>query len=269
MVLCLHFIGVTLRWALAQGLPALAELEGEIQKTSSAEDVRSLLNRKRASLRDALASAESGGEYAPVSPEALNKILHPATDPNPQGFLRVLYQMQSQFKTFAPGSRSRAASARAQQIRVPSAADNPEEIFLFWSRFFLTQVDASVPLLLCLPLDEHSLWVDATAGEPESHEFFALRASPKAVPLVSEVPYTLDEDFTTRARAFLDAFQRGDAAGISPPTQSAASEKSAAPCQGGLLKWLGVGWCPGAHRCCSRGLPPPQTFPPSGLRQAN
>ena len=56
-------------------------------------------------------------------------------------------------------------------------------------------MDPSVPLLMCLPLDEN--WVDITAGDPESHEFFALRASPKAVPLVSEVPYTLDEDFLT------------------------------------------------------------------------
>src|SRR6266704_110912 len=59
MVVCLHFAGVTLRWALTHGLPALAELEEQIQKTHSAEDVRSLLSRKRAALREALASADA------------------------------------------------------------------------------------------------------------------------------------------------------------------------------------------------------------------
>jgi formylglycine-generating enzyme required for sulfatase activity len=238
MVVCLHFIGVSLRWALAQGLPVLAELEDKIRNTNSAEDVRSLLNAKRSALRAALPSAESGGEYAPVSPDALSRILHPGGDPNYQGFLRVLYQMDGQFKTFAGGNRTRTGQARPQQIRVPSAADSPEQVFLFWTRFFLTKVDPSTPLLLCLPLDEH--WVDITAGDPESHEFFSLRASPKAVPLVSEVPYTLDGNFLTGARTFLDAFQRGETT-TPPSVQPAQAEKPSTPSKGGLLKWLGVG----------------------------
>jgi len=73
-------------------------------------------------------------------------------------------------------------------------------------------VDSSFPLLLMLPLN--SEWVDVTVGEPGPHEFFCLRASPLAVPLVSEVPYTLDEDFRSRARTFLDGFERGQ---TSPP----------------------------------------------------
>jgi formylglycine-generating enzyme required for sulfatase activity len=239
MVVCLHFAGVTLRWALTQGLPALAELQEQIQNTNSAEEVRSVLNRKRAALREAAASTDGRGEYAPVSPEALNKILHPSGDSNSQGFVRVLYQMQSQFRSFAPGGRSRAAATRAQQIRVPSAGENPEQSLLFWTRFFMTQVDASVPLLICLPLDEH--WVDVTAGEPESHEFFALRASPKAVPLVSEVPYTLDEAFQSQARAFLDGFQRGDTAPATFDTELVSSAKASGGAKGGWLKWLGVG----------------------------
>src|SRR6266850_5449444 len=242
MVVCLHFAGLTLRWALMLGLPALAELEEQIQKTNSAEEVRSILNRKRASLREGLNLADARGEYAPVSPEALHKILHPATDSNSQGFLRVLYQMQSQFRNFAPGifnSRVRTGTIRAQQIRVLSAGENPEQTFLFWTRFFLTQMDSSVPLLMCLPVDEH--WVDITAGDPESHEFFALRASPKAVPLVSEVPYTLDEDFLSKARAFLNSFERGETSTLNVTAEQPATAGSAAPSKGGWLKWLGVG----------------------------
>ena len=182
LVVCLHFMGVTLGWALKQGLPALADLEQGCVATNSAGDVRALLARKRAALREALQSTDGKGEYAAVTPEALHRILNPAGNSIREGFLRVLYQLQSQFSGFAPGTFN-VASVRVQQIRVPVAADTPEQALLFWSRFFLVYLDASVPLLLTLPLETN--WVDVTAGEPESHEMFCLRATPKAVPLVS------------------------------------------------------------------------------------
>src|ERR1051326_6055041 len=97
MVLCAHTIGVTLGWALKEALPALAELEEEWIRTNSAGEVRSLLNRKRASLRETLPSAQIQGEYAPVPPEALQNILQNGGEANHEGFLRVLYQGKSQF----------------------------------------------------------------------------------------------------------------------------------------------------------------------------
>jgi hypothetical protein len=103
MVVSLHFVGVPLAWALKQGLPVLAELEEGCLTTSSAEEVRSLLARKRAVLREAVQLADGRGEYAPVSPDALNKILSPADQTRREGYLRVLYQVQSQLSGFAPG----------------------------------------------------------------------------------------------------------------------------------------------------------------------
>jgi len=58
MVVCFHFAGVTLDWALKHGLPALAELEIGCVNTASAADVRSLLGRHRAALREAFADHE-------------------------------------------------------------------------------------------------------------------------------------------------------------------------------------------------------------------
>src|SRR5579859_824195 len=200
MVVCSHFMGVPLGWALKQALPALVELEQGCLTTNSAADVRALLARKRVALRESIQVADGRGEYAPVSPEALHKILNLAGPTAQDGFTRVLYQMEGQLGAFSPGvfsSRSGPASVRVQQIRVPRATANPEEAMLFWSRFFLVHVDSSVPLLLTMPID--SDWVDVTLGEPESHEFFCLRATPKAVPLVSEVPYKLEEEFRTKA----------------------------------------------------------------------
>ena len=243
MVVCLHYIGVTLGWALKQAIPALAELEEALVRTNSAEDVRNILQRKRQALRETLPNAQIQGEYAPVSPEALNNILQNGGGPNREGFLRVLYQGQSQFGALAPGkfnTRSQTSGFRAQQIRVPASGANPEQTLLFWTRFFQTQVDSSIPLLLTLPLEAN--WLDATVGEPESHEFFCLRASPKSVPLVSEVPYTLDDAFRSGATTFLDRFQRGEARAADLPTPATESIPLASPpAKSGWRKWLGVG----------------------------
>jgi formylglycine-generating enzyme required for sulfatase activity len=241
MVICLHFMGVTLGWALKHALPALAELEEGCTRTTSAADVRSLLSRKRAALREVIQPIDSRGEYAPVMPEVLHNILHPA-NAQQEGFLRALYQIQSQLGTFAVGTfsaRANPAMIRAQQIRVPVAAPNAEQALLFWTRFFLTQVDAAVPLLLALPLDAG--WIDVTAGEPESHEFFSLRASPKAVPLVSEVPYKLDDAFRAKAKTFLDRFQHGETTTIDLKPTAAPALDTATSAKGGWRKWLGVG----------------------------
>src|ERR1041384_238662 len=178
MLVCVHFAGATLGWALKQALPALAELEEACVKTTSAEDVRGLLNRKRAALREAIQSVDGRDEYAPVTPEALHRILQSPGTAKPEGFLRVLYQMQSQFGTF--NTRANSATIRAQQIRVPMAGENPEQALLFWTRFLLTQVDASVPLLLTLPLD--AVWLDVTGGEAGAHERVCFCAAPPAAP---------------------------------------------------------------------------------------
>lgn len=238
MVVCLHFMGVALAWALKQGLPVLADLEQACLNTTSAEEVRSQLARKRAALREAILSADAKGEYAPLTPDALHRILNPAGS-NRDGFLRVLYQLHGQFGGFAPGTFSVRANPAVQQIRVPAAASGTEQAILFWTRFFLVFVDSSVPLLLTAPLEAE--WVDVTAGEPESHEMFCLRANPKAVPLVSEVPYKLEPEFSAKAAAFLEAFQRGEMQRPNLELPRPPVPAAAVPAKGGFLKWLGFG----------------------------
>src|SRR4029077_4730239 len=104
-------------------------------------------------------------------------------------------------------ARANPTTVRARQIRVLAAGGNPAQAFLFWTRFFQAHIDPSVPLLLTLPLEGG--WMDVMAGEPESQDFFFLRAWPRAVPMVSEVPYKFDEPFRAKATAFLEDFQRG------------------------------------------------------------
>src|SRR5439155_5157393 len=118
---------------------------------------------------------------------------------------------------------------------------SPAQTILWWSRFVQFQVDPAFPFLITLPLEEP--WLDVTFGEPGAHEFFCLRASPKAVPLANEVPYNLDAAFRQSAATILAQFQKGQA----PPSAAAASNLSApassalASTKHKLLKWFGGG----------------------------
>jgi len=237
MVVCLHFAGVTLASALKEALPALAQLHEGCVAATSADDVRSLLARKRAALRESIRPSAARAEYAPVNPDVLHRILRSGDSAAREGFVRVMYQIQSQLGAFAPRKFNAASAPRPQQIRVPVAAENPEQALLFWTRFLLTQLDESAPLLLTLPLDAG--WMDVTVGEPGSHELFCLRASPKAVPLVSEVPYTLEGDFQTKADEFLDRFERGETVPPNLPRPATAVIPIPRPAKS-WRKWVGV-----------------------------
>ena len=242
MVVCLHFAGVTLGWALKYGLPVLAELELGCVSATSAGEVRSLLARQLASLREHIQAADARGEYAPVTPAVLHEILHPTDGVYPDSFYRVLYQIESQLGSFALSNnktRTQSATVRAQQIRVPAVGGSPEQSLLFWTRFLLLQIHSTAPLLLTLPLEAG--WVDVTVGEPASHEFFCLRASPKSVPLASEVPYQLDEPFRAKATAFLQRFQQGETSSGEAAPQASPAVVAPTPHKSLWRRWLGVG----------------------------
>jgi hypothetical protein len=122
---------------------------------------------------------------------------------------------------------------------VPLAATGAEQALLFWTRFFQVFVDHSVPLLLMLPLEMD--WIDVTVGEPESHEMFCLRATPKAVPKVSEVPYQLDENFRLRGAAFFESFQSGQTTPKDLKAQLAKAVGAPVSGKSRWFKWLVVG----------------------------
>lgn len=207
MIACIHCFGVPLPWALREVLPQLQHIEEQCKATRSAEDIRRLIRDQCTELRRAFsnAPAQAGPAIPEVPAAALAKfIAHPALGPGREGWCRILYQLQSQMSAFAPGRfslKGDGLNARAQQMRLPTCDYTPAESLLLWSRFFHDQVDPGVPLLITLPLD-HS-WLDVTLAEPTPHEFFALRASPKKFPLVTEVPYNLDTEFRKRADQYL------------------------------------------------------------------
>lgn len=246
MIVCVHCAGVSLTWALQQVLPRIEKVEQECLLTKSASEVRFILTSARNALRNALneVATELVPAPPPVTSEELAQFIgHPDLGPQQEGWFRLLYQMQSQMAAFAPGRfslKGDLAGIRPQQMRIPPCGSAPAQTILLWSRFFQTQLDSAVPFLLALPLEEP--WLDATVGEPTPHEFFSLRASPKAVPLVNEVPYNLDSAFREKAAATLAGFQNGQAPQDSDMASASASVSSGlSSTRQRFMKWFGGG----------------------------
>jgi formylglycine-generating enzyme required for sulfatase activity len=243
MVVCAHCSGVALSWALDQVLPRLEQVERECVATQSAADVRSILGRYRTELRNAVS-----GQMTDLGPPTLDTAFitkfaaRPELGPQQEGWMRLLYAVQNQFSAFAKGKfnpKADATTIRPQQVRAPRAADSVAMALLQWTNFFLTQVDPQTPVLLTAPLEQP--WIDVTLGQPGRQEVFCLRATPKAVPPASEVPYNLSEDFRGHARNVLSALEAGR-----PPSSILAAEpsvsaapSSAGPQRKGLFKWFG------------------------------
>ena len=231
MVVCAHCAGLPLPWAVNQVLPRLEQIEKDCLLTQSASDVRAILERSRAELRSAMDNVATDTSPPILSPTTLAEfVAHPALGPNQEGWLRIIYQMQSQMAAFAPGKlnlKGDLSSLRPQQIRVPRSHDALPAALLLWTRFFLSQVDPATPLLLTLPMEEP--WLDVTLGEPASQELFCLRASPKALPLASEVPYNLDLESKANAQKVLANFQAGG--GTIIPLTAGGQQDDASPDQ--------------------------------------
>ncbi|MCI0365043.1 MAG: hypothetical protein L0219_14290 [Phycisphaerales bacterium] len=220
MVAAAHATGTALDWAVGEALPRLEVLRARCVATKSAREVRDTVDQTRRQLRDALAAA---GKGAFESPNRINPIERLAGHANMgsqgEGLLRILYQVEremSAFKPLAPGTtafRVKGASQRAQQIRVPKCGQGPADEALLWQAFMLTQVHAAAPVLVLVPVDQ--TWVDVIVGESGAAQLFCLRATQDAIPLVTEIPFTLEPGFIERAGEFIAQARAGEGVSFS------------------------------------------------------
>lgn len=224
MVLCVHSAAVPLAWAVQEVLPRLEKAQQRCDQTPRAADVREIVQATRLKLRTALAASMnqigswSGDDV--VSDRELARLAEspqlqafrspPGAPPPPPraGLLRILYQVEREFGAFAAGAgrerKSALASARAQQIRVPSCGVAAGEAGRLWTGVLLETLADGVDIMTLQALDQR--WLDVIVGEPTSANLFCMQASDRAIPLTSDIPYTLDPDFIERAQAMIDAW---------------------------------------------------------------
>jgi len=217
MIVCVQVRGVPLPTALDRVLPELEAVQRSCEATTSADDVRSILAAARDRLRASLA-APPGEPEVVVPADAIKRLAdEPEFAGSGEGLLRVLYQVEremsgflsigpggkSRIGTVPAGSKTRIGDLRPQQIRVPACGREPGEVALRWIRFLLAMLDPVAPMVVIVPIGE--AWADLIVGEPVGSQFFCIRATPKSIPLTSDIPYTLDPAFVASARRLLES----------------------------------------------------------------
>ena len=226
MVVCAHCTGLPMGWIVESVLPQLEKAEARCTATASADDVKSILASARAEVRRLAQDLTPSNTGPAISARKLAGLAQcPEMGPDHQGVLRVLYEIG---QTTAPYREGGAGSAKGATIppahlRAPACAADPAETALLWMSFMLTQVDRSAPVLLLMPLGEQ--WLDIIVGEPTADQFYCIRASQKAIPLTTDVPYQIGEDFARRAQQFIDGLAQGEIGPMAPAEQQAEPPK--------------------------------------------
>ncbi len=212
MVLAAQTNNLPIAYALRMVLPTLAKVNERCDHATDAEAVRSTVDAARHALRGTLAE--------PVAPEGLTagQLLavaqHPDMHPNREGFHRIIYAFLRTLSAFRPGAPAAHGTRRPEQLRVPLAGLSLDAALAFWLRLSLSILDPATPILLLAPdpaitglipgPQATALgWVDILVGALVPGNLFAIKAGTKAVPLTSDIPYTLEPAFVSAIENYL------------------------------------------------------------------
>jgi hypothetical protein len=77
------------------------------------------------------------------------------------------------------------------------------------------------PVLALLPAGQP--WLDLVVGTPTVSQIYCVRASLQAMPLTTQIPYTLEPQFVARANAKIDEALRTSGAAVAGAGASGAS----------------------------------------------
>lgn len=248
MVVCAQSDEIDLAWACRRALPRLEVLEEECREATTASDVIGAVDRAREDLRSGNGGQEGASGSGDLSATKRLADLE-ALGPSRQGMHRLLYAMERDMTAFRPvggGSSSvRTSEARAQHERVPRGLDKPGEALLAWSEFFAEHLAQNVPVMLILPVRER--FIDVLVGDPDVKQFSCIRSGEEAIPLTTDVPYTLDAETIAALNRVIDrspqeivevSTGRGlrDAAGVARNALTTAFMRPKKQSSGGALK---------------------------------
>jgi len=241
MIACAQSIGLPISWVLPNVAPVLESLRQTCAGTKSAQEVTAAFRSAQEDLRKRAATVSADANAPAVSEQERKRFFsNPAFGKDGEGIHRVFYHMNSQMAAYLPNegiaTSVQVASAPPKLIRVPRCGGSFEDNARLWSWFFTSLCTKSVPVLLLFPLD--GKWVDVIMGEPGGHEIFCLRASPQAIALASDIPYSMDAPFREKAAKKFAMLQQSDGRLYPPAPERPSGLRVGEPASAlvGLLK---------------------------------
>ena len=205
MVVCAHTAHLAPASVLDEIALALARLQTICCGTVSREQVRAAVDSAREQLRGTLLENHA---LPPMAPRTRREIADSiGLSAGSENAIRSWYALQSQLAAYTTarfteeqtrlGPKIASFPILPQQARLPADPQQIGQCILFWRDFVSTLVGKHLPTLLIHPLG--SSWVDLIVGSPTPRQLFCLKASPKAMPPVTEIPYNLPPEVKERA----------------------------------------------------------------------
>lgn len=202
MVVCVQCSQLPLQWVLKNILPCLEGIEQACTGTTSADDVRRIIEDARNQFRQLAQQCEPPTKIPVECSHMLAQLAElPEMGPNHQGLHRVLYHIDREVVQAGSGT-GKGGELRPALIRLPSSSPAVQENVLLWISFLLAKFGPNTHILVLMPL--WNPWIDIVIGEPTDLHLFCLRASVSVVPLTSSIPYRMDSEFLAQINQLID-----------------------------------------------------------------
>ncbi|MHC4654256.1 MAG: hypothetical protein ACYS91_04465 [Planctomycetota bacterium] len=202
MVVCVQCLQLPLRWVLKNILPRLEGIEQDCTSTTSAHDVRRIIESARNQFRQLSQQCEPASKIPVECSDMLAQLAElPGMGSSRQGLYRVLYHIDREVIQAGSGA-GKDQELRPALVRVPNSSPGAQENVLLWINFLLAKFGPNTPILAFMPL--MNPWIDIVIGEPTDLHLFCLRASISVVPLTSSIPYSIDSEFVAQINHLID-----------------------------------------------------------------
>ena len=194
MCTLVHCLGQRFEWIADEVMPLLERAESGCMDASTASGVLAVLDNIQNVLREKTDSCNKS-IAAVDSPMGVADWTSHFRQDN-VSLQRLLHYVCRNLAVFTPGvyawcGKDEVIHSRCLRLPVVDSMTSAGALN-GWLSFLATQIDPAVPLLGVIPHGQR--WLDVFVGEPAAEDFFALKANLEAVPLVTEIPYQIDED---------------------------------------------------------------------------
>ena len=211
MVVCLEAPHVSFSEAVPLVFRRLERLEEECRSATAEDEVGAVLSRHSAEVRTDMTPL-IGSDDCPSGMSSLATLARcTEMGADRMGLIRLLYQIDRDLPNWRRRQgesdskairRTRVATLPSSSMRVPRCAGSCSAAFVAWATFLRQMMADAVPMWVICPIDGD--WVDLLLGPVTASHFFCLRVPPEGLPLTTEVPYSIEDEFAERTRRLVE-----------------------------------------------------------------